>query len=107
MSLRLGLGLLFGLVAFSLDLALRTQPARHPKQAAYLLVRLDLDGDGRVSAEECRRLSRPNSPSWDLDGDGWISEAELEALLRAVDPLWAHSNPTSPDAPPRPGNAQP
>jgi hypothetical protein len=107
MNVRLGLGLLFGLTTFSLYLALRTQPARHPKQAAYLLVRLDLDGDGRVSTEECRRLSRPNSPSWDLDGDGWISEAELEALLRAVDPLWAHSNPTSPDAPRSGDPAQP
>ena len=68
-------------------------PAARFAQLVPLLSRMDLDGDGRVSAAEAAALSRPGEPSWDLDGDGELEPAELEVMLQRVDPLWTQRAP--------------
>ncbi|MBL8616291.1 MAG: hypothetical protein JNM72_11820 [Deltaproteobacteria bacterium] len=68
-------------------------PAAHFAPLVPLLSRMDLDGDGQVSAAEAAALSRPGEPSWDLDADGELEPAELEATLRRVDPLWTQRAP--------------
>jgi hypothetical protein len=95
---RAALALALLLLAAAAVLAGQARLAQGPPAARFaplvpLLSRMDLDGDGRVSAAEAAALSRPGEPSWDLDGDGELEPAELEAMLQRVDPLWTPRAP--------------
>ena len=89
--------LLFGAlaVAAAIGLGLRGATPDDPLAAARLLRRLDVNGDGVLSAEEAARLSRAGEPSWDINGDGRVSAAELEAMAARVDPLWTVRQPAA------------
>ncbi len=65
------------------------EPAlEYPEVTAALMGRVDLDGDGVVSAEEFVRLSLPDESLevFDTDGDGVLSAAEVEAGFLGVNP---------------------
>ena len=53
--------------------------------AAELLLRRDLDGDGRLNATEFKLWRGPDADlkPWDKNGDGFLDLLEVEAMLRA------------------------
>ena len=54
--------------------------------AAELLVRRDLDGDGRLNATEFKLWRGPDADlkPWDKNGDGFLDLLEVQALLQAT-----------------------
>jgi hypothetical protein len=76
-----------GEVAF-LTWRAREPDPKYPALAADIMRRVDLDADGRVSADEYQQFALSDEPMtpWDLDGDEALSLYELENQFLSTDP---------------------
>jgi hypothetical protein len=59
-------------------------PERLPPDPANRIMRMDADGDGRVSADEMPERMRRQFDAMDTDGDGFIDEKEAEAAAERI-----------------------